>query len=247
MRIPVLRGLIDRRILVNFRLDPDAVKRVLPPPFRPRLVKGYAMGGICLIRIKEVRPRLFPGFIGIGSENAAMRFSVQWDLDGEVQEGVYIPRRVTNSRFNTLVGGRLFPGVHHHARFEVSEAHPYYDIALESDDGQTRLLVKGTVTERLPRSSIFSSVGEASRFFRAGALGYSDTRTPGVYDGVELRSFDWRVSPLGMERVECNLFSDASNFPPGSAEFECALLMRSTEHEWHGRESLHAEELRCAA
>jgi hypothetical protein len=146
---------------------------------------------------------------------------------------------------STLVGGRLFPGVHHHARFEVSEAHPYYDIALESDDGQTRLLVKGTVTERLPRSSIFSSVGEASRFFRAGALGYSDTRTPGVYDGVELRSFDWRVSPLGMERVECN--RSATPLPPGSAEFECALLMRSTEHEWHGRKSLHAEELRCAA
>ena len=46
MRIPILRGLIDRRILVNFRLDPEAVKRVLPAPFRPKLVQGYAMGGI---------------------------------------------------------------------------------------------------------------------------------------------------------------------------------------------------------
>ena len=31
MRIPTLRGIIDRRILVNFRLDPDAVERFLPP------------------------------------------------------------------------------------------------------------------------------------------------------------------------------------------------------------------------
>jgi hypothetical protein len=211
------------------------------------VVKGYAMGGICLIRIKEVRPRLFPGFVGMASENAAVRFSVQWDLDGEVREGVYIPRRVTNSRFNTFVGGRFFPGVHHHARFEVSEAHPYYDIALESDDGQMRLFVKGTVTEWLPRSSIFSSVDEASAFFRAGALGYSETRTPGIFEGVERRSVNWRVTPLIMERVECNLFGDGSDFPPGSAEYECALLMRSTEHEWHGLETLHAEELRCAA
>ena len=73
MRIPILRGLIDRRILVNFRLDPEAVKRVLPAPFRPKLVQGYAMGGICLIRIKEVRPKLLPGFIGLGSENAVQR------------------------------------------------------------------------------------------------------------------------------------------------------------------------------
>jgi hypothetical protein len=248
MRIPVLRGLIDRRILVNFRLDPEAVKRVLPAPFRPKLVKGYAMGGICLIRIKEVRPRLLPGFVGIGSENGALRFSVQWDQDGEVREGVYIPRRVTNSRLNTLVGGRLFPGVHHHARFDVNEAHPYYQIALESDDGLTRLTVKGTARERLPESSLFSSVEEASEFFRAGSLGYSDTRTPGLFDGLELRSFHWKVAPLDVSHVECNLFSDTNNFPPGSAEFECALLMRGIEHEWHGRESLRAPEpLRCAA
>jgi len=247
MRIPVLRGLIDRRILVNFRFDPEAVKRLLPAPFRPKLVKGYAMGGICLIRIKEIRPRLLPGFVGLGSENGALRFSVQWEQDGEVREGDYIPRRVTSSRLNTLVGGRIFPGVHHHARFDVSEAHPYYHIGLESDDGQTRLTVKGTAAQRLPDTSIFSSVEEASDFFRAGSLGYSDTRTQGVFDGLELRSFNWRVMPLNVSYVECNLFSDVRNFPPGAAEFECALLMRSIEHEWHGRESLHAEPLLCAA
>jgi hypothetical protein len=172
---------------------------------------------------------------------------VQWDQDGEVREGVYIPRRVTNSRLNTLVGGRLFPGVHHHARFDVSERHPYYEIAIESDDGLTRLTVKGTARETLPETSIFSSVDEASEFFRAGSLGFSDTRTSGVYDGLELRSFHWKVTPLDVSHVESNLFSDATHFPPGAAEFECALLMRGIEHEWHGRESLHAEPQRCAA
>ena len=247
MRIPILRGLIDRRILVNFRLDPEAVKRVLPAPFRPKLVQGYAMGGICLIRIKEVRPKLLPGFIGLGSENAALRFSVQWDYEGTVREGVYIPRRITNSRLNTLVGGRLFPGVHHHGRFEVKEEHPSYSVKLESDDGETKLVVEGTVTDRLPERSVFASVEEASEFFRGGSLGYSDTRKAGIYDGLELRSFDWKVAPLDVRQVECNLFEDPKNFPPGAAEFECALLMRSIEHEWHGRESLRAQELCCAA
>lgn len=247
MRIPVLRGLIDRRILVNFRLDPEAVRRVLPPPFRPKLVKGHAMGGICLIRIKEVHPRLLPGFVGVSSENAALRFSVQWDEEGAVREGVYIPRRVTNSRFNTLVGGRLFPGVHHFARFDIDESHPYYSVGLESEDGQTRHLVKGTENDKLPPQSLFSSIDEASEFFRAGSLGFSDTRTPGLYDGLELRSFNWKVTPLDVQKVECNLFNDPKNFPPGSAEFECALLMRRIEHEWHSHESLRAPDLRCAA
>jgi len=38
MQIPVIRGLIDRRILVNYRVDPDVLARFLPPPFRPLLV-----------------------------------------------------------------------------------------------------------------------------------------------------------------------------------------------------------------
>ena len=247
MRIPVVRGVIDRRILVNFRLDPEAVRRVLPTPFRPKLVKGFAVGGICLIRLKGVGPRFLPGFMGMGSENAAMRFSVEWEQNGETREGVYIPRRVTNSRLNTLLGGRLFPGVHHHARFEVREEHPEYEVALESDDGETKLRVKGAVSDRLPEGSLFSSVAEASEFFRAGSVGYSATRRAGVYDGLELRSFKWEVSPLDVREVECNLFADAKTFPAGSAAFECALLMRSIEHEWHGRETLRGGEVCCAA
>jgi hypothetical protein len=27
-------------------------------------------------------------------------------------------------------------------------------------------------------------------------------------------------------------------FPPGSVQFDCALLMRGIDHEWLGRESL---------
>jgi hypothetical protein len=127
----------------------------------------------------------------------------------------------------------------------VKEEHPEYEVALESDDGETKLRVKGVVSERLPEGSLFSSVEEASEFFRAGAVGYSATRTAGVYDGLELRSFKWEVAPLEVSEVECNLFADAKKFPAGSAEFECALLMRSIEHEWHGRETLRGGEVCC--
>jgi len=64
MRIPIIRGLIDRRILVNYRVDPAALARVLPEPFRPMLVNGSGMAGVCLIRLKHVRPRFLPAFTG---------------------------------------------------------------------------------------------------------------------------------------------------------------------------------------
>jgi hypothetical protein len=59
--------------------------------------------------------------MGLRSENAAHRVAVEWDEDGAIRTGVFIPRRDSSSRLNALVSGRVFPGVHHHARFHVSE------------------------------------------------------------------------------------------------------------------------------
>jgi hypothetical protein len=236
--------MIDRRILVNYRVDPSVLSCVLPKPFRPKLVNDKGIAGVCLIRLKNVRPRLLPGFLGISSENAAHRIAVEWDQGGEHCEGVFIPRRDTSSRLNTLVGGRLFPGVHHHARFDVEERDGRYRVALDSDDHRTHLLVEGRATADLPVGSVFGSLQEASDFFQKGSLGYSATKDPEMFDGLELQSFSWKVQPLAVERVESSFFDDRTLFPQGSVEFDCALLMRGIDHEWHGRESLCAGEIR---
>lgn len=242
MRIPVIKGIIDRRILANFRLDPEAMANVLPEPFRPKLVHGYGIGGICLIRLKAVRPRFLPIPWGIASENAAHRFAVEWDEDGAVREGVYIPRRDTNSRLNTWAGGALFPGIHHHASFSVEESDDRYSVTMRSDDEQAYVRVAGVVADEIPESSVFSSVAEVSEFFERGSLGYSNTNQAGKFDGLELRCRNWHVQPLEIEQVESSFFQDEQRFPPGSVEFDCALLMRGIQHEWHGR-----GELCCAA
>ena len=67
MRIPVIRGIIDRRILVNYRVDPKVLEKILPAPFRPKLVNGAGMAGVCLIRLKHIRPRYLPSFIGLAT------------------------------------------------------------------------------------------------------------------------------------------------------------------------------------
>jgi hypothetical protein len=232
MRVPILRGVIDRRMLVNYRVQPEVLQRLLPEPFRPRLVRGVGMAGVCLIRLKQIRPRFFPAVLGVSSENAAHRIAVEWEQAGKLHQGVYIPRRDTSSRLNVLAGGRLFPGVHHHARFDVQERDGRYRLALRSDDGRTRLAVRAQLVPSLPAGSVFRSLREASEFFEVGSLGYSPGTVAGHFDGLELRTRQWRMQPLAVEAVESSFFNDASLFPPGSAEFDCALLMREVEHEW---------------
>jgi hypothetical protein len=238
MKIPVIRGIIDRRILVNYHVDPKILASVLPAPFRPKVVHGVGMVGICLIRLKNVRPVLFPSWLGISSENAAHRTAVVWDGNRAVQEGVYVRRRDTNSWLNALAGGRIFPGSHHHAKFTIEETINQYSVALNSDDGVTSMSVRGRRAEQLPASSVFSSLEEASAFFQAGSLGYSATTEPSRFQGLELRCLNWQVEPLEVDEVRSSFFEDESFFPKGSIEFDCALLMRGIEHEWHAKSDL---------
>lgn len=47
--IPIMQGTIERRLLVNYRVDPGVLRRLVPPPFRPQLVHGVGVAGICMI------------------------------------------------------------------------------------------------------------------------------------------------------------------------------------------------------
>jgi hypothetical protein len=230
---------------VNYRVDPEVLARIVPLPFRPQIVCGLGIAGICLIRLKHVRPRGLPGFVGLSSENAAHRIAVEWEEHGRVRSGVYIPRRDTSSWVNHLAGGRVFPGVHHRARFEVDERDGLYRVRMDSDDGVTRLLVEGHVAERMPDDSVFTLLEEASAFFEAGSVGYSVTHVPGQYDGLELRSFRWQVEPLAVARVASSYFEDPNLFPHGTAVFDSALLMRGIEHEWWPRHPVVRADCAC--
>lgn len=237
-RLPVMSGVIDRRVLVNYRVDPRAIARQLPAPFEPKLVDGWAIAGVCLIRLTGVRPRGLPRWLGVRSENAAHRIAVQWDDAGERCEGVFIPRRDTDSRLNALVGGRLFPGEHHHARFTAHETEKELEASFVSDDRAAGVEVAGRVCDDLPATSVFGSLKAASAFFEAGSLGYSATREPGRFDGLELRCGSWSVTPLEITHARSSFYDDAQVFPRDSVQLDCALLMRGIEHAWHGRPSL---------
>ena len=233
--LPTVGGTIERRILVNFRCKPDVLARLLPPPFRPELVGDWGMAGICLIRLGGIHPAFLPALCGLTSENAAHRIAVEWDEDGATREGVFIPRRDTNALLNRLVGGKIFPGVHHAAKFEVSETDNHFKLEMHGEDGAAFVCVSARVTDGLPGGSVFSSLVEASEFFDGGALGWSARAADNEFDGLELECREWRMEPLTVEKVESSFFENANLFPAGSVKFDSAFLMRGIAHEWHAR------------
>jgi hypothetical protein len=230
MNIPAIKGIIDRRILINFAVEKEIIQNILPPPFSPKIYRDKAIAGICLIRLKEIRPSGFPAMVGISSENGAHRIGVEWKENGVVKEGVFIPRRDTSSIFNNLVGGRIFPGRHHLARFSVQENNGRYLISFRSDDNTT-LSIDACETDEFNPHSIFENLERASDFLKTGSVGYSPNKNQ--FDGLKLETFDWKVSPLQVQDVQSSFFEDESRFPKGSVKFDNALLMTNIKHEWH--------------
>jgi hypothetical protein len=237
MKIPTITGTIDRRILINYRADKEVIEKFLPTTFRPKLIKGKAIVGICLIRLKNIRPKGLPSIIGISSENGAHRIAVEWTENGQVKEGVYVPRRDTSSRLNSLAGGRVFPGVHHLAHFEVKEDNGQYKIKFKSEDG-TFLSITAQETNDWSKVSVFDDQECASDFFKQGSVGYSPNKKGEAYDGLELKTKNWEVSSLTVSEVRSSFFEDESIFPKGTITFDNALLMRNIDHEWNSKNEI---------
>ena len=77
MKIPVIQGVIDRRILINYQIDKDVLESFLPHPFKPKLVKGKGVAGICLIRLKEMPPKKHRYFLRKRSPPNCSRMGVR--------------------------------------------------------------------------------------------------------------------------------------------------------------------------
>jgi hypothetical protein len=231
MNRPPIKGVIERRLLVNYRADPEAVAALLPPGFRPQLVGGAAVTGLCLVRLGALRPSGISPRLGLRSENAAHRFAVEWDDDTGVKTGVYIQRRFSDALVNVLGGGRLYPGVHHRADFRVEETPRQVRVAFSARDGSARVDVHAERAEYLS-SSLFGDLHQASEFFRMGSAGLSPARAARTVEGLELHTEGWAVHPLAVRSAHSSLFDDPATFPPGSIELDSALLMLNTPVVW---------------
>ena len=235
MKTPTIHGIIERRMLINFCVEPQYIEKILPQPFRPKLYKGKAIAGICLIRLKDIKPKGLPDFVGVNSENAAHRIAVEWEENGVTKEGVYIPRRDTSLKLNALVGGRVFPGKHYFAKFNVTEENDNYHLDFTSSD-DTRIEIDAIKSTEFNSNSIFETLDEVSKFFENGSVGYSPNGNN--FEGLKLETYNWEVEPLEVLHVKSSFFEDETIFPKGSVQFDNAILMTNIEHEWKSLEKI---------
>jgi Uncharacterized conserved protein (COG2071) len=231
--LPMIEGVIARRMLLNFRADADVVQRLLPAPLEVDRQRGYAIVGVCLIRLENLRPHGVPAALGLSSENMAHRVAIRYPTREGMRPGVFIWRRETDQRMVELLGGRLFPGVHHHARFEVREDENKLAMDVSSADGKTDVSFSARISAEWRGTPTFATFDEVSEFFRKGDCGFSCSLRGDELEGLQLKTLNWAMVPMEVESQRCPFYSDSPQFPAGSVEFNCGLLMRGLPHEWH--------------
>ena len=228
MHVHDIDAFLERRLLLNYRVDPEVVQAILPEPFSPRLAGGYAIAGVCLIHMSQVRPKHLPAALGIDVHGSAHRIAVQWTDSGVEREGVYILRRDSGSRMVGLIGRRALAA--HSARFKAHETPDHLAIEVWSEDGYGSLLVRAHVEGELS-SSVFSSAADAQAFFEHGGPGYTRVGN-GRFTGVALSAASWEMAPVHLLEARSVWLENGTIFPAGTAVPDSALVMRNTESWW---------------
>ena len=239
MKLFNIVGNIERRILVNYRFDPEVLSKLLPSPFRPRVINGYAVGGMCLIRFNKMRPNFFPEFLGSSSENGTHRFCIEWDDNGKVKKGVFVMQRFTNSKLHELGSNILSPGALSFAEFKIEEENNKYSVEFMSKNGdQVKLVVTGNGQFH---SEVYSSIEEVSNDFKTDSIGFSPFKN-NIFYGVKLVTKSWKVSPLDLISIKSSFFENEEFFPKGSAQVDHCLLMENIGHSWSKVDSVYCKD-----
>ena len=222
-----LRAQVRRRLLITYRVEPDVAQSLIPEPFRPQLVDGSAVAGVCVIGLRSIRPGWLRPHVGFRSENIAHRIAVEWSEHGETRTGVYVLERHSSSILPVLAGGRLFPGVQKHGRVDLDESETRFRVQMSAPGTQVAVDVElgGPWT-----STLFPTVDAASSFYEHGSVGWSPKRDGAGAEPLQLTSPDWEVEPAHAVSVQSSFF-DA--LPPGSAVLDSVVAMRDLPFFWN--------------
>jgi hypothetical protein len=209
------------------------VARQIPESLELNLVNGFAMVGLCLIRMERLRPSFMPFEFGLCSENIAHRVAVNYRENGETKPGVFIWRRETDSRLIAALGGRAFSGVHQRAEISIDEHGNEIKLEARTANGEADVALHAATTPEWNPTRLFPSFEMASDFLRAGCCGFSLGHDESSLEALTLRTLSWEMTPLVLKSLTSAFYEDEERFPAGSIALDHALLMRGIALEWH--------------
>src|SRR5262249_48496522 len=93
---------------LNYRVAPDALAGLLPPPLEPEVHKGWGWVQVLVSSLRDLRPQGLPALFGACFYQASYRAAVRYHApDGAPRRGGYFVRSETNHPVMRAVGNAL--------------------------------------------------------------------------------------------------------------------------------------------
>ncbi len=204
------------RVLALYRVEADALRRLLPAATEPRLVHGYAVGEVCYTRLGQ--SRFLRGRLSPTSDHLTYRFAVERVRKEGNVAGTWVARRETSSWLEARCGEKILRGEYGRSEFRVREDHFGIELEVTGERGfefYLRAEASGSV-----RGSLFGGPHALETFLgETGDLAPQDVFAPEA-DALDVDGF--APEPLAVFDARSVFFGDRQLFPSSSAVLDSA-------------------------
>jgi hypothetical protein len=140
----------ERRVLVQFRADPD----VVPVGIRPVIVRGQAIAGVLVDRVSALRP------LGLSCERLSYFWLTMPRDSRQTEPARWVWHQVTNSRVDSLLTGSFSM---RRGELDVAESDEQIAIRCQESRSAPPFYLQARVCAIWPGGSVFDDVEQAAR------------------------------------------------------------------------------------
>jgi hypothetical protein len=221
-----LRGPIGCRLVVLYRVAPDALVPLMPEGMRVDPYKGYAVAGLCYTHRVRGEGPWWSNPPSQGGDMLSLRILAELDTTSGPRPALWIPRRETSSRLSARFAGALLRGEHHSCRAELEQGDSTLELRVHAGDVE-ELYLRAELAGGL-EGSLFAHPREAEQ-----VLGESRLVRPkspidalaGESDDLGLGTGQVSAEPLLVRELRARPFDDRELFTEGSATFDSAFRL----------------------
>lgn len=226
-----MKATFQECFLVNFAIDPAALRTLLPKPIQPRLFKNEAYLSIVIARLYRMRPTFVPAAFGVTFNQVVYRVVAEC----KNEKGVFFLRSDADNRFMSF-GGELLTNFNFHTS----------NISTISDQGETEFSVRSSppiadISSRfltasagyaLPVSSRFDSLDEAKQFLVELYQAFSINAYTGGPMSVKIRRGEWDIRVVQDKVARYQFMQDGPYFNRTNSRLDSIFYIKDVDYCW---------------
>jgi uncharacterized protein YqjF (DUF2071 family) len=228
-----MRTMFRRCLLVNFAVDVDAMRSVLPPHVEPDVYGGHAYLSVVVAEMEKMRPAFLPRALGITYNQVVYRVVVRC---GD-ERGVHFLRSDADSRVMSELGNALSFFRFHHSAIEFREHDGKLELdvttASEVPAGIHATYTVADARDALPPTSAFPDLATAKAWLVELFAAFAYTPGRRHIDVVRIDRGAWDVQVVDALRGDYEFMTSGTPFGPGTAGLDSIFLVGDVPYHWH--------------